>query len=98
VSIRYRRGTARLALRGTIAEKETSRLRSLLVEAFVCRRPRRLLIDVGTPTTLDPTAVGALIAAAVIAPEQDVDFRVQCRDRQTAVELTMVGLTPDRPS
>jgi anti-anti-sigma factor len=97
VSIRYHKHTTRIALRGTIAEDETVRLRGLLVEAILRRRPRRLVVEVGPVTTLDSAAVGTLIAAADLAPDQSVDFQVQCRDQRVAAELTQAGLTPTSP-
>ena len=97
VSIRYHKNTTRVALRGTIAEDETVRLRGLLVDVFLRRRPRRLVVDVGPVTTLDSAAVGALMVAADMAPDHAVDFQVQCRDQRTADELTQAGLTPAGP-
>lgn len=97
VSIRYHKHTTRIALRGTIAEDETVRLRSLLVDVFLRRRPRRLVVDVGPVTTLDAAALGALIVAADMAPEHAVDFQLQCRDQRVAAELEQAGLTPSSP-
>jgi anti-anti-sigma factor len=97
VSIRYHKHTTRIALRGAIAEDETVRLRGLLVDVFLRRRPRRLVVDVGPVTTLDAAALGALIVAADMAPDHAVDFQLQCRDQRMAAEFEQAGLIPSHP-
>jgi anti-anti-sigma factor len=84
--------TTVVVLRGRVDAGATERLRHVLVEAIVRRRPRRLVVDIAGATELDPTALGTLIAAREAAPDMNVRFTMRCPNPEAAVELLGDGL------
>jgi anti-anti-sigma regulatory factor len=85
--------TVVIVLRGHVDETGTTHLRQLLVEAMLHRRPRRIVVDLAQATGLDPTAVGALIAAHDAAPDVQVAFDLRRPSPGLAAELAGHGLT-----
>jgi anti-anti-sigma factor len=80
-------------LRGDVGEADTGDLRRILVDAIMHRRPRRLVVDLGAVTALDPLAVGALIAAQDTAPQMRVRLALRRPTGGVAVQLSTAGLT-----
>jgi anti-anti-sigma regulatory factor len=93
VSARMFTHTVVIVLRGHVDETGTIHLRQLLVDAMMHRRPRRIVVDLAQTTGLDPTAVGALIAAHDAAPDVQVSFDLRRPRPGLAAELAGHGLT-----
>jgi anti-anti-sigma regulatory factor len=93
VTTRVVERTFGIVLTGEIAEAETADLRSVLVSAMRANTAE-VLVDLAEATALDPTAIGALIAAAGIAADQEIVFRIYCPSVTLASELEAVGLEP----
>jgi anti-anti-sigma factor len=91
VTTRVVERTFGIILAGDIAEAETADLRSVLVSAMRAH-VAEVVIDLEKATALDPTAIGALIAAAGIAADQKIIFRIYCPSVAMASELEAVGL------
>lgn len=91
VTTRIMERTFDIALTGDIAEAETADLRSVLVSAMRGSTVE-VVVDLAEATALDSTAIGALIAAAGIAADQKIVFRIHCPSVAMASELKAVGL------
>lgn len=92
VSARRFTHTTVIVVRGVVDEAGGDQLRHVLVDALMRNRTRRVVVDLARATELDPTAVGALIAAHETAPELSVGFSLRAPNRDIATELAGHGL------
>ena len=83
--------TLGIVLAGDITDAETADLRTLLVSAMKAHAGE-VVVDLAATTTLDSTAIGALLAAVEIAADQHVHFRIHCPSPALESELAAVGL------
>jgi anti-anti-sigma regulatory factor len=79
-------------LRGNIGESDAGQLRSVLVEALMRRRPRRLVVDLTDAATLDATAIGALVAARDTGPDMRIAVDVRRPNSSVTADLARHGL------
>ena len=56
------------------------------------RHPRAVRIEIDEASSLDSTAIGALLAAVGIARERDLDLEIRCLDRWAAARLAERGV------
>jgi anti-anti-sigma factor len=77
---------------GAINVAATGELRKALIDAVLRQRPARVLVDLRDTTFLDPTAIGALIAAAQTADDLRVDLSVCNPNPALAAQLASTGL------
>ncbi len=94
VSTRMFTHTVVVKLRGVVDERDTPRLRRLLVDMIMRRRPRHLVVDLARATTVDPLAIGTLVAARDAAPQMRVAFAVRRPNPSVAAQLVRAGLGP----
>jgi anti-anti-sigma factor len=94
VSTRMFTHTVVVKLRGVVDERDTPRLRRVLVDLIMRRRPRQLVVDLTRATTVDPLAIGTLVAAHDAAPDMRVAFAVRRPNPSVAAQLVRAGLGP----
>jgi anti-anti-sigma factor len=92
-SIRLFTHTIVIVVRGAVDAENAAGLRQMLVDAIVRRRPRRLIIDLARATTLDPLAIGALLAAQDTASDVHVTVALRHPRGSVADQLARAGLT-----
>jgi anti-anti-sigma factor len=92
VSTRTYPHTTVIVLCGDIDEPNTRRLRHALVQTLLRRRPRRIVVDLTRATTLDATAIGALVAAHESAPDLDIALHLRRPNQATTADLARHGL------
>jgi anti-anti-sigma factor len=80
-------------LSGAITVTATCLLREALIDVIMRQRPPRVLIDLRNTTFLDPTAIGALLAAADAADDLRVDLSVCNPNPALAMQLASTGLS-----
>jgi anti-anti-sigma factor len=97
VSTRAFTHTVVIVLRGHIDEQESHRLRHELIDAMMRRRPRHVVVDLSRTISLDPTAVGALIAAHDTAPDMHLTLTLRRPCAVVAAELAEQGLPAAYP-
>jgi len=81
-----------ITVTGPVAETDSDQLRTILVAAIWHERPSEILIDIDSGVALDATAVGALVAAAGIAKDQQMSLGVRCADPELARLLADAGI------
>lgn len=81
-----------IVLCGRIDEEASQRLWHALVDALMHRRPRRIVVDLAQASSLDPTAVSALIAARESAGDLYIALRLRGPGESVAAELADGGL------
>ena len=91
VSSRTFAHTVVIVVRGAIDDAGSGLLRRALVGAMR-RPPRRIIVDLGRAVSLDPAAVGALIAAYDMALGMHVGLSVRNPTHGIAAELADEGL------
>jgi anti-anti-sigma regulatory factor len=84
--------TTVIVLCGDIVESDLPDLCRSLADAIVRRRPRRVVVDLSRATALDPTAIGALVAAGDTAPDLHVVLGVRSPDPAVTADLAALGL------
>ena len=77
---------------GDVGEADSPRLRRLLVDAMMRRRPRRIVVDLAGATALDATAIGPLLAARDSAPDVQVTLALRRPNPAVAADLRDNGL------
>jgi anti-anti-sigma factor len=77
---------------GAINVTATSLLREALIDVIMRKRPACVLVDLRDATFLDPTAVGALLAAADAADDLRVNLAVCNPNPDLAAQLANTGL------
>ena len=92
ISSSTERGVRIIALGGSVGENEAAELRALLVRTIMREHPRAVRIEIDEASSLDSTAIGALLAAVEIAREQDLDLEIRCLDRWAAARLAERGV------
>jgi anti-anti-sigma factor len=92
VSSRIFAHTVVIVLRGHIDETGSHQLRRELINALMHQRRPRIVVDFARATSLDPTAVGALIAAHETAPDMQLTLTLRNPSRGIAAELADHGL------
>jgi anti-anti-sigma factor len=92
VTMRIYPHTTVIVLRGDIGETHTNRLRQVLVETIMRRRPRRIVVDLTEATVLDPTAIGALLAVQDSAPDLHIALNVRRPNAAVTADLAGHGL------
>jgi len=92
ISSSTERGVRIIALGGAVGENEAAELRALLVRTIMREHPRAVRIEIDEASSLDSTAIGALLAAVEIAREQDLDLEIRCLDRWAAARLAERGV------
>jgi anti-sigma B factor antagonist len=80
-------------LSGAINVATASELRHALVDAIIRQRPSVVRVDLRDTTYLDPTAIGALLAAAEAADDLRVDLAVCNPSPALAQQLDTTGLS-----
>jgi anti-anti-sigma factor len=93
VSTRTFAHTIVIVVSGDLDEDGSHRLRRVLVDAIMRRRPRRVIVDLARATDLVDSAVGALIAAHDSAPDLHVTFALRRPNADVAATLAGHGLT-----
>lgn len=83
--------TVVIALRGDVDERGSHQLRRELIDALMHQR-RHIVVDFARATSLDPTAVGALIAAHDAAPDMRLTLTLRNPNGGIAAELADHGL------
>ncbi|GAA5190471.1 hypothetical protein GCM10023322_45670 [Rugosimonospora acidiphila] len=81
-----------ISLRGNVDETGSHQLRRELINALMRQRRRRIVVDFARATSLDPTAVGALIAAHEAAPDMHLTLTLRNPSVGIAAELADHGL------
>ncbi len=84
--------TTVIVLRGDIEETHTPHLCRSLVDAILRRRSRRVVVDLSRATTLDATAIGALLAASDSAPDLHIALGVRGPNPAVTARLAAHGL------
>ena len=84
--------TRTISVTGAVSDTDAARLRTILVTAIWHERPERIVVEFGSGTALDATAVGALVAAAGIAEDQQLSLGVRCADAALAEQLAAAGI------
>jgi anti-anti-sigma factor len=85
-----------IEVHGDVGEAAGDQLRRELITAMMRRRPRRIVVDLSHADSLDPGAVGALIAANDAANDLRLTLALHGPSDDIAAELTAHGLTPIR--
>ena len=87
-------GTVVVSLHGAVDEHDGTQLRRALVDAIVHTRPQRIVIDLTDATALDPTNLGALLAAHDSAACLHITLAVRHPNPTLTAQLDDCGLTP----
>jgi anti-anti-sigma factor len=92
--------TVVIALRGHVDESGSHQLHRELINALMHQRRRHIVVDFARVTSLDATAVGALIAAHDSAPDMRLTLTLRNPNVGIAAELAEHGLptSPGRSS
>ncbi len=85
--------TVVVSLHGAVGEHDGTQLRRVLVQAIVHTRPHRIVVDLTHATALDPTSLGALLAARDSAPDLHITLAVAHPSPALAAQLHDCGLT-----